>query len=198
MNFKFAIAVSTLVISAALPRPAVASSQPFLGQLMLAGFNFCPRGWTEADGQLLPIAENSALFSLFGTIYGGDGRTTFALPDLRGRAPIHEGTGPGLAPQTQGSRGGTESFAMTENQMPMHNHEVNVTNLPGDKGGPGSKVLASGTQIYTLPPIPENKQRVMDPNTISHKGSGQLVGKRSPYLTMKWCVALTGVFPSRS
>ena len=94
-------------LSASFIGKAFAAVEPFLGEIMPVGFNFCPRGWSKADGQLLPIASNSALFSLYGTMYGGDGRTTFALPDLRGRAPIHAGNGPGLPPITQGEKGGS-------------------------------------------------------------------------------------------
>lgn len=192
---------SLMALSIITPRASQAQSEPFIGQLMLVGYNFCPRGWAEADGQLLPIASNSALFALFGTIYGGDGRTTFALPDLRGRAPIHEGSGPGLQPYQSGQKGGSESFTLTEDQMPLHNHDVNATNLLADKPGPGRKLLAADQIQYFEPEaggIPEGNKRVMDPSMISFEGSSQPVSKRSPYLVMKWCVALQGIFPSRS
>lgn len=192
---------SLLTLSLLVPRPAMAQSEPLLGQLMLVGFNFCPRGWARAEGQLLAISNWSALFSLFGTTYGGDGRTTFGVPDLRGRAPIHEGQGPGLNDYRRGEKGGTESFTLTENQMPLHNHEVNATNLFADKPGPGGKLLAADNVAYVEPEsggIPVGNQRVMDPSMISYEGSSQSVAKRSPYLAMTWCVALTGVYPSRS
>ena len=98
--------------------------EPFIGQIQAFGFNFALRGWAKCDGQLLPISSNSALFSLLGTIYGGDGRTNFALPDLRGRMAIHEGSGPGLTKRALGSKGGVESVALSVNQMPAHSHRV--------------------------------------------------------------------------
>ena len=99
-------------------------AEPFIGQIQIFGFNFPPRGWSFCDGQLLPIAQNTALFSLLGTTFGGDGRTTFGLPDLRGRVAIHPGTGPGLPPVTWGQRGGAASTVLTTNQMPNHNHQA--------------------------------------------------------------------------
>ena len=199
-HFTALVLLGILTLTAVSPRTATAqASDPFIGQLALVGFNYCPRGWAEADGQLLPIAQNSALFSLFGTMYGGDGRTTFALPDLRGRAPIHEGNGPGLQPLTsQGAKGGTENFTITENSMPMHSHDVNATNVLADKPGPGGKLLAADSLTYTSPPIPEGNKRVMDPSMIGFTGNGQPVQKRSPYLVMKWCVSMVGIFPSRN
>lgn len=191
--------VATLLLTAGMPNTATAqANEPFLGQLTLVGFNYCPRGWADADGQLLPISQYNALFALFGTIYGGDGRTTFALPDLRGRAPIHEGRGPGLQPYTIGERGGAESLTVTEDSMPMHSHDVNATNVLADKPGPGGKLLAADSLTYTLPPVPENNKRVMDPSMIGFTGNGEPIQKRSPYLAMKWCVALQGIFPSRN
>ncbi len=195
--------LSLLAISASMAAPllssapARASADPLLGELMLVGFNFCPRGWAEAGGQLLSISQNTALFSLFGTIYGGDGRTTFALPDLRGRAPIHVGQGPGLATYTQGEKGGSESFTLTINQMPPHNHNVKAQGAPATKYGPNSDFLAVPeplAKIYGEGP----GDKTMDPAMITNTGGGQPVSKRSPYLVMRWCVALQGVYPSRN
>lgn len=177
-------------------KPAEAQSDPLLGQLMLFGGNFCPRAWYPADGQLLPIASNTALFSLLGTIYGGDGRTTFALPDLRGRAPIGEGHGPGLSTIQLGQRGGTETHTLTIAEMPSHSHLVNATNAIGDKGGPGSDFLAAGgTGHRAYHDGPPNK--TMDPAVIANSGGSQSFNKRSPFLGMTWCIAYQGVFPSR-
>ena len=198
-HFFALVLLAVLLLTAALPRTASAqSSDQFLGQLALVGFNFCPRNWAEADGQLLAISQYTALFSLFGTMYGGDGRTSFGLPDLRGRAPIHEGNGAGLQTYQQGQRGGTESLTVTENSMPMHNHDVNATNVLADKPGPGGKLLAADSLTYTEPPVPEANERVMDPSMIGFTGNGQPIQKRSPYLTMKWCVSLLGIYPSRN
>jgi len=178
-------------------KPVSAQATPYIGQLGLFGGNFCPRAWAKADGQLLPIASNTALFSLLGTTYGGDGRTTFGLPDLRGRAPIGEGTGPGLAPVRWGQRGGAQTHTMTVPEMPSHNHLVNGTNAIGDKGGPGNDYLAAGGDGHKAyhdgPP-----NRTMDPGVISHTGGGQAFSIQDPYLGMFWCIALQGVYPSRN
>jgi len=176
--------------------PAHAGYEPFLGEMMLVGYNFCPRYFAQANGQLLPIAQNTALFSLLGTMFGGDGRTTFALPDLRGRAPIGQGQGPGLSNYIVGQTGGQESFTLTTAQMPAHNHVVNVTNAIADKAGPGDKLLASGANNLNLysESVPN---RTMNSAMIGITGNGQPVGHRGPYLTMTWCIALQGIFPSR-
>jgi microcystin-dependent protein len=139
------IAASLSVVATfASMSPAAAQAEPFIGQLMVTAANFCPRGWAQADGQILAISQNTALFSLLGTTYGGNGQTTFALPDLRGRAPIHQGTGPGLSNYLEGQVGGRESFTLTINQMPPHNHGVQATNVTADKGGPQDRYLAGG------------------------------------------------------
>ncbi len=183
----------------ATPKPVAAqASDPFVGQMMTVGFNFCPRSWALADGQLLPISSNTALFSLLGTTYGGDGRTTFALPDLRGRQVTHVGTGPGLTTVTWGQRGGSENQALTSAaQLPSHNHLVNVTNATADKGGPGNDYLAAGGgqhfQYHEGPP-----NRTMDPGVISNTGSSQPFNIEDPYLGMYVCIALFGIYPSRS
>lgn len=174
--------------------PAHAGYEPFVGEMMLAGYNFCPRGFAQANGQLLPIAQNTALFSLLGTTFGGNGQTTFALPDLRGRAPIGQGQGPGLSNYFLGQTGGQESFTLTTAQMPAHNHVVNVTNAIADKGGPGDKLLAA-TELKPYSDAAPN--RTMNSAMIGITGSGQPVGHRGPFLTMTWCIALQGIFPSR-
>ncbi len=188
------------LFSVIAPKPAAAqAADPFIGQLALVGFNFCPRGWADASGQLLPISQNSALFALLGTMYGGDGRTTFALPDLRGRSPIGFGNGPGLPSFSQGQRGGTETTTLSVANMPPHSHDVNATNVIGDKGGPGGKFLASGVGTAGLKRYhlgPPNK--IMNSAMIGNTGGGQSFSNRDPYLAMRWCIALVGVFPSRN
>ncbi|MGV6812978.1 MAG: phage tail protein [Brevirhabdus sp.] len=181
---------------------AQAQGTEYIGEIKAFGTTFCPRGWTEANGALLAISQNSALFSLYGTTYGGDGRTTFGLPDLRGRAPIGQGQGPALQSYTLGSRGGAESFTLTAAEMPSHNHLVNVTNQSGDRGGPAGDFLAvpfllpTSSRLKLFHNGPANK--TMDPAMIGNTGGGQAVNKRSPYLTMRWCVAVQGIFPSRN
>lgn len=181
-----------------------AADEPYIGQLVLGGQNFCPRGFAVAEGQLLPISQNSALFSLLGTMYGGDGRTTFGLPDLRGRVPLHVGQRPGGPNRTMGQRGGNETTTLTAQDMPAHNHAFAV---PGafafaDKRGPGDKMLGRlpGTAqgIYQDPPASSDDLRPMVSQITSNKGSGVPMTTQSPYITMKWCVALTGIYPPRS
>jgi microcystin-dependent protein len=118
MHRHATLAIATRAIALTTSTTAIAQAEPFLAQLMLTGANFCPNGWARADGQILSIAQNTALFALLGTNYGGDGQTTFALPDLRGRAPIHEGQGPGLSDRTLGETGGAESVTLTTAELP--------------------------------------------------------------------------------
>lgn len=205
------VAISAVVLSAALtsaPQSAQAQADPFLGQIGIFGFSFCPRGWAAADGQLLPISQNTALFSLLGTYYGGDGRTTFALPDLRGRAIIHQGRGPGLSDYRISTRGGAETHTMTVNEMPSHNHMVNANNgINGfaDRLGPGNDFLGSPSyndptnpaeDIYIYADQAPNVQ--MDPRMIANTGGNQAFNIRAPYLTMNVCIAMQGIYPSRS
>ncbi|MEH6660698.1 MAG: tail fiber protein [Parasphingorhabdus sp.] len=197
------LATSAVAIAATFTTsaPAHAQADPFLGQMMLFGGNFCPRGWGDASGALLPISQYSALFSLLGTMYGGDGRTSFALPDLRGRAPISMGAGPGLpAYPTQGAKGGSTSFTLTVSTMPTHNHSgtMRARQSPGDTANPkdNSLATATGTTIYHTGAPNVN----MDVGTvvIGNTGANTAVNKLSPYLVMRWCVAMQGVFPSRN
>ncbi|UWQ09217.1 tail fiber protein [Aliiroseovarius crassostreae] len=168
--------------------------EPFLAQIMLFGGNFAPRGWAFCDGQLLPISSNSALFSLLGTIYGGDGRTTFALPDLRGRAPIHAGTGPGLSPRRLGEKVGVEDVTLNVTQMPSHNHGLMVANQPADNSRPSADMLGRA-EIYTsnlTSPTPLAAQ------SIANAGGGQSHENMQPSIAMNYIIALQGIFPSRS
>ena len=182
--------------------PTKASAdEPFLGDIIAVGFNFCPRGWTAAEGQLLPISSNTALFSLLGTTYGGDGRSTFGLPDLRGRTAMGQGSGPGLTPTSMGTKKGAEAITLTVAQMPPHRHTVRANNLDGDKAGPGGKLLAAappsgvGSEtIYSTEPATTQMSAAM----ISPSGGGQPMAVQDPYLVMRYCIALTGVYPSRS
>ena len=151
MTIKLKKTLVALSVTAALAgslawsKPAFAS-EPFLGQIQPFGFTFNPRGWANCDGQLLQISQYSALFALLGTTYGGDGRTTFALPDLRGRVAIHTGTGPGLSPRSMGQRSGTEYNYLTVNQLPAHNHTasatLHATDGRGNRSAPGGNIIA--------------------------------------------------------
>ncbi len=170
-------------------------SDPFIGQIQAFGFNFAPRNWAKCDGQLLPISQNQALFSLLGTIYGGDGRTTLALPDLRGRAPIHQGNGPGLSSRTIGQKGGAETHTLTAAQMPNHFHGVQVTSEVGDQTSPTNAKPATandGESNYSA----SNENTVA--NSTTNTGGNQSHNNMPPYLVINFCIALQGVYPSRS
>lgn len=197
-------ALSVLAAMAALtgtPERAEAGVEPYLGDVMIVGFNFCPRGWTPAEGQLMPISGNQALFALFGTQYGGDGKTTFAFPDLRGRLTVGQGVGPGLSERPQGQKGGAESQTMTIATMPAHSHMVYATNADGDLPGPGGKLLAAaptgGTGDETIySDLPANK--TMATTMIGNTGGGQPFGISDPSLGLTHCIAIQGIFPPRN
>lgn len=187
----------------------------FIGEVKLFAGNFAPRGWAFCEGQLLPISQNTALFSILGTTYGGDGRTTFALPDLRGRTPVGPGTGPGLSNIRQGSRGGLETQILTVNQMPSHSHTAVVTNgsiaIPvnttagdDDEVDPSKGVLANnGEDRFTSTAANATLGGSTVPvtgtsATINNTGGNQAISTRSPYLGVHYIIALEGVFPSRN
>ncbi len=180
------------------------ASEPFLGQIQMFGFTFAPRGWANCDGQLLSIAQNSALFSLLGTTYGGDGRTTFGLPDLRGRAAIHTGNGPGLSPRSLGQRGGTQTNTLAIGNMPSHTHTatalLNVTNDSGDMSTPEDNIIAQKSRSNNFSTNPPDVVMSADAIsvTVTNNGGGQPVNNMSPFLTVRYCIATTGVFPSRN
>jgi microcystin-dependent protein len=201
-KIKVSMGAAAVVIAQLTPNSASAQDEPFYGTLMNVGFNFCPRTWLPAQGQLLSIASNQALYSLLGTMYGGDGRTTFGLPDLRTRRPIGVGNSPGLSNVTQGQRGGEEGLTIFPHQLPSHNHMVNATNETANKNGPGTDFLSVPTlpdlDIYHEGPSSPASARQMDPGMISNTGSQQQLGKVSPYLAINWCIATIGIFPSRN
>ena len=166
-------------------------SEPYLAEVRIFGFNFAPRGWAFCDGQILPIQQNQALYSLLGTTYGGDGRTTFALPDLRGRTPIHVGDGFNL-----GNRGGEESPALTVNEIPSHTHQAKATSDIGTNPNPGGRVLASSApaEVYG----PPNNQVDLRAGTVANTGAGQGHENMQPYLALTFAIALQGTFPPRN
>jgi len=179
-------------------------SEPFLGQISMFGGNFAPRGWALCDGQLLAIAQNQALFSLLGTTYGGDGRTTFALPDLRGRVPMHAGSGPGLTPRSLGQKSGSETVTLTVNEMPAHNHTATGTikakNGQPDESNPGGQVpatLSNGTEGYA-DASNTNMQEGGVAVTVNNNGGGQSHNNMQPYQCINFIIALVGIFPSRN
>lgn len=171
---------------------------PQLGDIAVYPYNFVPRNWAECNGQLLPIAQNTALFSLLGTTYGGDGRSTFALPDLQGRLAVHAGRGPGLAARRLGERGGVETVPLTVDQMGSHNHAAVVVNGPPDSTAPSTSVAASngqgrGSAIYSGAAGTGPLEGLVDAPGRSTPHTNLM-----PTLTLLVCISLAGTYPSRS
>ena len=170
---------------------------PYLGEIRIFAGNFAPRGWASCDGQLLAISSNTALFSLLGTYYGGNGETTFALPDLRSRAPIHQGQGLGLSPYEIGQNGGTENVTVTTQQMPHHNHSINTFDGPGGSSHPANAILASTStdKEYTAS---ASDGSTLNPQAFSQVGSNQPHNNLEPYLCVTFIIATQGIYPSRN
>ncbi|HEU0099120.1 MAG TPA: tail fiber protein [Allosphingosinicella sp.] len=165
-------------------------AEPFLAEIRIVSFGFAPKGWAQTNGQLMPINQNQALFSLLGTAFGGDGRVNFALPDLRGRAPMHFGNG-----HTIGERGGEQAHTLTMNEMPAHNHFVQGTSDQGNSQTAAGNVLASvAARIYTDPAA----LTTLSPATITNVGGSQAHMNMQPFLTLTFCIALQGIFPSQN
>lgn len=171
-------------------------SEPFVGEIRMFAGNFAPRGWAFCDGQLLAVSQNDALFSLFGTIYGGDGRTTFGLPDMRGRIPIHAGQGPGLSPRRLGSKAGAEKVTLTVNQLPSHSHTVNAVSTSATETGPGANETLAQSVGYDAY-VPNQNPTSMNAGNVSNIGGSQSHENEMPYLCVNFIVALFGIYPSR-
>jgi microcystin-dependent protein len=182
-------------------------SSPFLGQIQLFGFNFAPTGWLLCSGQILPIAQYSALYSLLGTFYGGDGRATFALPNLNGRVAMGIGQGPGLTQRVIGETEGEASVTLLAAQMPSHTHALTATGANATTGAPAGNQLATvlhasgrtkeqglvyGTVVGTNPTF------VTAPNALATTGGNQAHNNMQPYVALNYCIAITGIFPARS
>ena len=172
-------------------------SEPFVGEVRMFAGNFAPRGWAFCDGQLLAVSQNDALFSLLGTIYGGDGRTTFGLPDMRGRLAMHAGSGPGLSPRQLGSKAGSETETLTTNQLPNHNHTVGASNTAGSSTTPNGAFAKdiTGSNVYV--------QNMTVPTNLSNNSINPVGGSRShtnlmPFLCIHYIIALFGIYPSRN
>ncbi len=170
----------------------------------MVGFNFAPQGWAFCNGQLLQISENTALFSLLGTTYGGDGRTTFALPDLRGRVAIHQGNGPGLTPRAMGQKAGTEAVALTANTMPVHGHsaqaQMKASSSDAQTDAPAGKVLAKATRgdLYGDPASMADMASESVSVTVNDNAGGGLPHENmQPYQVVNFVIALQGIYPSR-
>jgi microcystin-dependent protein len=167
-------------------------SNPFLGEIRVFGFNFAPTGWFLCEGQLLPISQYTALFSLLGTTYGGDGRSTFALPDFRGRAPVHQGNGTVL-----GEAGGAETVTLLQNNLPVHSHSFNVSNEVATTQAPANAYLAQPEQGGPALYISSAPSAAMA-DSIDSAGGGQPFSTRQPTLVLNYCIAHNGVFPARN
>lgn len=174
--------------------------EPFIAQIMLFGGNFAPRGWAFCDGQLLPISSNSALFSIIGTAFGGDGRTSFALPDLRGRVPMHAGAGLGLTPREIGQRVGVEDVTLVASQMPAHSHEMLVASAPAANNRAADDAIGRSDIFVNNDPSDPNTQPsiMLNNRTISSAGGSRQHENMQPTLCINYIIALQGIFPSRN
>jgi microcystin-dependent protein len=172
-------------------------ADPFVAEIRIFPFYFAPHGWAFCDGQLMPISQNTALFSLLGTTYGGDGKSTFALPDIQGSAPMHPGQGPGLSLHDLGEQGGSDTVSLLESEMPAHSHTVSASQSDaGDRSPAGERfaVGAGGLEMYA----PPGSMTQLAQQSWTPAGGDQPHNNLQPYLTLNFCIALQGVFPPRS
>lgn len=171
-------------------------SEPFCGEIQMFAGNFAPRGWAFCDGQLLSVNSNQALFSLLGTVYGGDGRTTFGLPDLRGRLPLHAGSGPGLTPRKLGAKAGIEKVTLTNDKLPSHTHDYNGNTAAADVSAPAGKVVATTAVFRFYKPVDPTVN--MAGSAIGNTGGSGSHTNLMPALCINFIIALVGIYPSRN
>ena len=176
---------------------------PFVAEIRIFPFNFAPKGWAFCNGQILPLSQNTALFSLLGTMYGGDGKSNFALPDLQGCVPLQWGQGTGLSPYDQGEKAGSDTFTLLQSEMPAHSHAVNASTANANSSSPSNALLAKGdfsfqgktgavaTYTTTAP------STLMSTNAVGPAGGGQPHNNLMPYLTLNFCIAMQGIYPPR-
>jgi microcystin-dependent protein len=173
-------------------------SDQFVAEIRIFPFNFPPKGWAFCNGQLLPISQNTALFSLLGTFYGGDGKSTFALPDLQGNAPMHFGQGQGLSDRFLGESAGSTAVNLIESEMPAHAHVIRAANFPGDLQSPTAAVaLARSAGGNAYQDVTNANLVTMAPETLGPAGGGFPHNNMQPYLALNFCIALQGIFPPR-
>ena len=168
-------------------------ADPFVAEIRIFPFYFAPRGWAFCDGQLLPLSQNTALFSLLGTTYGGNGKSNFALPDLQGRAPMHPGQGPGLSLHDLGETGGSETVTLLESEIPAHSHGMRVSADDGNSRNAAGKYVGIGNNIFADP----QNLVAMAPEVLAPAGGDAPHNNLQPFLTFYFCIALQGVFPPR-
>jgi len=173
-------------------------ADPYVAEIRIFAGTFAPRGWAFCNGQLLPIAQNTALFSLIGTTYGGDGRTTTALPNLEGRAPMHAGNGPGLTSRRLGQRGGSEMSNLSAAQMPSHTHQLNVSSSKAEEDGVNTAPGHATGEVEPNEPIYQSVQNLVSMHALPNAGGGQPHNNMQPYLALNFIIALVGVYPSRA
>lgn len=171
-------------------------SNPFIGEIRLFAGSFAPAGWSFCEGQLIPISENDALFTLIGTMYGGDGQSTFALPDLRGRVPVHQGQGPGLSNHVIAEAAGVEAVTLTIQQIPAHTHPMVVSKDQGTQSAPAGKVLASNQSVLMYRPGVGTQN--FDPSAVTITGGSQPHTNVQPYLVVSYIISLYGIFPTQN
>jgi microcystin-dependent protein len=172
-------------------------ADPFVAEIRIFPFNFAPKGWAWCDGQLLPLSQNTALFSLLGTTYGGDGKSNFALPDLQGRAPMHPGQGPGLSLHDLGETGGSETVSLLESEIPAHSHGLMSLGAFGNRSSPIGNSIARPSAGNGFVPPAGAPLVAMAPENLPPAGGDQPHNNMQPYLTFYFCIALQGVFPPR-
>lgn len=192
-NIRFMVAFAVWGMFAFTPKAD--AQEPFIGEVRVFPYNFAPRGWALCNGQLLQISQNTALFSLLGTIYGGDGRTTFGLPNLQGRVALHPGQGPGLSNRRLGEKGGVEKVTLSEAQMPSHKHRArgNINNANSESANNNNWAAKDRTELYS-----GSSNTTMNQNALSNTGGSQAHNNMPPYLTMGYYIALQGIYPSRN
>ena len=170
---------------------------PFVAEIRIFPFNFAPKGWAFCDGQLLPLSQNTALFSLLGTTYGGDGKSNFALPDMQGNAPMHPGQGPGLSLHDLGETGGSETVSLLESEIPSHSHALMSLGAPGNRTSPVANTMARASAGPYCPPAGATIVAMSD-QALPPAGGDQPHNNMQPYLTLSFCIALQGVYPPRT